>query len=139
MAAYSRSVDARSNAEWYHRQVGPFLDEDEAQLQLGLDGSQLRELISRKAVIALLWEGRLVFPQWQFGNDGLPLPVIGRVIRTFADSASMFQIAAWLKTPQPFLEDVPPMRWLEMGLDEEQLLAAAAKKASLLRDHPQPV
>lgn len=132
-------MDARSNAEWYHRQVGPFLDEDEAQLLLGLDGAKLRELVSRKEVIALLWEGRLVFPQWQFGKNGLPLPVIGKVIRIFGDSASTFQIAAWLKTPQPFLEDVPPMRWLEIGLDEEELLAAASKRAELLRTHPQTV
>jgi hypothetical protein len=130
-------VDARTNADWYHRQVGPFLDETEASLLLGLDGSQIRELIARKEMIALLWEGRLVFPQWQFGSDGLPLAIIGKVIRVFGDSGTMFQIAAWFKTPQPFLEDIPPMRWIELNMSEESVLSAAAKRAELLRAHPE--
>jgi hypothetical protein len=133
-------VDPRTNAEWYRRQVGPFLDEAEASLQLGLDGSALRDLIASKRVIALLWDGRLVFPQWQFNENGEPLPLIRKVIEAFDGAATMFQVAAWLKTPQPFLEDVPPMRWQEMGLPEDALLAAARKRADLMRSQraPQP-
>lgn len=126
-------MDPRTNADWYRRQVGPFLDEVEASLQLGLDGPALRELIASKRVIALLWDGRLVFPEWQFDDNGEPLPIIRKVVDVFDGVATMFQVAAWLKTPQPFLDDVPPMRWHELGLPKDQLIAAAQKRAELMR------
>lgn len=126
-------MDFRSNAEWWHRLIGPLLEADEVELSLGVSGQELRQLIAERKLLALPWQGRLVFPAFQFGYDGQPFDVLPKILTAFGDT-SPFQIAAWFQTSQPFLEDVPPVRWIELQLEEEQLVSAARKKAELIRE-----
>jgi hypothetical protein len=65
-------------------------------------------------VIALDWNGRSVFPAFQFGADGHPRPVIAAVLGHLRRAGlSDWQAALWFTNPTGWLEDQRPVDVLE--------------------------
>lgn len=48
----------------------------------GLDPGRLETLRRRGALLAVLVDGEYVYPPWQFGRDGEPIPSLPRVLST---------------------------------------------------------
>ncbi|HEX6762099.1 MAG TPA: hypothetical protein VF094_04800 [Gaiellaceae bacterium] len=48
----------------------------------GLDPGRLETLRRRGDLLAVLADGEYVYPPWQFGRDGEPLPSLPRVLAT---------------------------------------------------------
>ena len=48
----------------------------------GLDPSRLETMRRRGELLAVLRDGEYVYPPWQFGADGQPLPTVPRLLTT---------------------------------------------------------
>lgn len=121
-----------SNAALWRSLLGPLLDLDEVSFSLGLSEDELRSLVFHHQLLGVPWDGRLVFPAFQFARDGKPYPALEELLEILS-GISPLEIGRWFGTPQIDLEDVPPRRWLELGLDPEQLKASAKHHSERLR------
>jgi hypothetical protein len=83
---------------------------------------------SEGRIFAVSWAGSQLYPAFQFA-DGEPRPAVARVIRTFGDRASGWEIAIWFVTPSPYLpHDGTPLAHLD---DEDALVSAAQAELDL--------
>lgn len=121
-----------SNAALWKGILGPLLDIDEVSFTLGLSEEELRLEVFHHRLLAVPWEGRLMFPAFQFARDGHPYPVLEELLELLSGIGA-FEIGRWFGTPQIDLEDVPPRRWLELSLDVEQLKASAKHHSERMR------
>jgi hypothetical protein len=71
------------------------------------------------------WNGKTVFPAFQFGADGQPRPVIGGVLAHLRRAGlSDWQAALWFTSPSGWLDDRRPVDLLDD--DPEAVETAAA-------------
>jgi hypothetical protein len=83
---------------------------------------------SEGRIFAVSWAGSQLYPAFQFA-DGEPRPAIARVIRTFGERASGWEIAIWFTTPSPYLpQSGAPLAHLD---DEDSLVVAAQAELDL--------
>lgn len=76
--------------------------------------------VRRGTLLALPTEGgELVYPAFQFGTDGQPLPGIAEVIGALKDAVETpYTIATWLVSPEAELDGSAPIEQLRLGRSE---------------------
>ena len=72
---------------------------------------------SRKRVFAVRFQGQLLYPGFQFSARGLPLPVIGEVLRVF-DGWAPWDVAEWFVLSNGLLGRHAPVHLLQKAPDE---------------------
>jgi hypothetical protein len=76
-------------------------------------------------IVGVEWNGRTVFPAFQFAPDGQPRPVIAQVLSQLRRAElSDWQAALWFTSPTGWLDDRPPVELLDE--DPEAVVTAAA-------------
>jgi hypothetical protein len=121
--------------EAWRRVLGPLLSVDEVQQRLGLVSQrEVAELVRRKQLLALpTREGRIVYPAFQFDEQGRVFPDIERIIRIFDGIAlTPYTIASWLNGPKDYLDGETPIRWLQLERDVDPVIAGAEVAAARL-------
>lgn len=119
-------------AEPYDTLVGPFYDTAGVATWLGLT----RQAVHHRAKVGQLLgcptvEGRIVFPAWQFRDDGSPVEHLADVLTTLrAGAVSPWTIALWLRAPADELDGQRAADWLAAGLPYEPVLTAAGRAAA---------
>lgn len=97
---------------------------------LGLSASTVRHYRAEGKLYSYLTNGRLLFPAWQFTNQGhRALPGLARVLSSLPGDLHPQAVAGFFLTPQPDLvingETVSVAAWLEDGGSAEPILAIA--------------
>lgn len=83
---------------------------------------------SERRIFAVPWGGELLYPAFQFA-DGGPRPLIARVLQSFGERPSDWEIALWFATPSPYLPgNARPLEWLG---DTDALVAAVHAERTL--------
>jgi hypothetical protein len=114
---------------------GPLLDSEEVRRRLGVSSTQeVVELVrSGKLLVLPSREGELIYPAFQFSDEGNVYPEIERITAIFDGVVvTPITIASWLRGPKEYLEGLSPMRWLELGRDPEPVIAGAEVAAARL-------
>jgi hypothetical protein len=115
--------------------LGPLLSIDEVQQRLGLVSHRdVDEMVRRKQLFALPTRGgRVVYPAFQFDEQGRVYPSIERIMRIFDGIAlTPYTIASWLRGPKDYLEGETPIRWLQLERDVDPVIAGAEVAAAQL-------
>lgn len=66
----------------------------------------------QRRILAVDWAGQLLFPAFQFDNQGRPLPVMERLLAILTPANSEWAIAIWLITPNGWLGGRRPVELL---------------------------
>jgi hypothetical protein len=77
-------------------------------------------------VFSVVHGGRQLFPLFQFGDDGRPLPIIARILQVFGPPGSGWQVAAWLTAPNMHLDGAVPIDVMHERPDDVVRAAAYA-------------
>lgn len=80
--------------------------------------------VGEKKIFAVRNRGQQLFPRFQF-QDGLPLPVIAKVIKIFPEHASGWDLAYFFTTTNPYIEGRKPIDLLKSNPDRVVSLADA--------------
>lgn len=83
---------------------------------------------AERRIFSVAWGGEHLYPLFQF-VDGQPRPTIARVLRTFGDRPSGWEVALWFALPSPHLPG--QARPVDLLDDEDALAAAAAADVAL--------
>lgn len=83
---------------------------------------------SERRIFAVPWGGELLYPAFQFA-DGEPRPLIARVLQSFGERPSDWEIALWFATPSAYLPR--NARPLEQLGDPDALVAAVHAERTL--------
>jgi hypothetical protein len=70
--------------------------------------------------------GRQLFPVFQFGDDGRPLPAMAPILRSFGERSSGWQVALWFDAPNAHLDGARP---IDLLADRPEDVARAAAYA----------
>ena len=91
-------------------------------------------MVRRKQLLALpTLIGQVVYPAFQFGEQGGVYPSIERILRIFDGIAlTPYTIASWLRGPKDYLEGETPMRWLELERSADPVIAGTEVAAARL-------
>jgi hypothetical protein len=114
--------------------LGPLLHAEDVRELVGLSSlEELDELVRQWRILALpTRQGGVVYPAFQFDDDGQPFPTIAEVIEILAPVAvTPYTIASWLMSPKPYFDDQSPMQWLESGRTPRHVVT----EARLAADH----
>jgi hypothetical protein len=114
--------------------LGPLLHAEDVRELVGLSSlEELDELVRQWRILALpTRRGGVVYPAFQFDDDGQPFPTIAEVIEILAPVAvTPYTIASWLMSPKPYFEDQSPMQWLKSGRPPRHVVT----EARLAADH----
>lgn len=120
---------APEGASW-DELVGPFLRSDGVQARLGADAQSIDALAAQRCLLRTITaDGEQLYPLWQFDGDHL----VGGLIEVLAmfpeDSVDGWTLAAWLRTPDPELDE-PPFDALARGERENVWVAAGVAARS---------
>ncbi|HEY7036897.1 MAG TPA: hypothetical protein VH482_36550 [Thermomicrobiales bacterium] len=113
--------------------LGPLLHAEEVRELVGLASlDDLDELVQQWRILALPTRpGGVVYPAFQFDDDGQPYPTIAEVIELLAPVAvTPYTIASWLMSPNEFLGDATPMHLLRTERDPQRVLTEARYAAA---------
>ncbi|SOX52138.1 hypothetical protein MAAFP003_800 [Mycobacterium ahvazicum] len=128
--AVARAVQAELNL--YARITAEFgmLTSTEAGKRMGSRSSAPRNLATtarrNKTLLAVRQGNYLSYPGFQFGPDGKPLPVIGRLLALADDSGwSEAGLVQWLCSPTTYLDGDRPVDHLVT--DPDRVLAVAGE------------
>ncbi len=69
--------------------------------------------------------GELLFPAFQFGEDGRPLPPLADIVRAFPARSSPWELALWFWQPNSYLYHRRP---LELLTTEPEAVVTAARR-----------
>jgi hypothetical protein len=111
---------------------GPFYDTSGLSRWLGISRQALHQRVARHAVLACpLADGGVVYPTWQFLDNGATIPSLAEVLDTLSGGTDdAWMIALWMRAPSEDLEGQPPSEWLRQGHDPQQVIAMARQAAS---------
>ncbi|MEB3052113.1 hypothetical protein KV112_20590 [Mycolicibacter sp. MYC123] len=110
--------------------AGPFLRSNEVQARLGISRQAVAAKAARRRLLrTITTDGKHLYPVWQFDGD--------RLVADLADVLALFPetlvdgwtLAAWLRTPDPDLEESPLAVWVRGERERVQLVARAAAQA----------
>jgi hypothetical protein len=133
-AARRSALLAAADQVW-SREIGRLLTRAEAQELMGVGTRQgISDHVARRRLFALPGgDGQLLFPAFQFGEDGRPLAGLSDVLRTLHGAfESPYSLAAWFTTPQEELGKGTPAESLRAGDREPVMLAAKRTHARLV-------
>lgn len=124
--AAERFVVARSARNPWDVAVGPFLDTAGVVTWLQLKNRQnVSNAAERGDLLAVPVGSRVLFPRFQFSEDGQPLPRLREVMRILqSQMQDPWTRALWLNTPVPSLGNHTPADLLHRG-DAERVLELA--------------
>lgn len=127
--AIARAVQAEHNL--YHRIDAEFgmLTSTEAGKRMGSRSSAPRNLAAtahrNKALVGVRRGNQLAYPGFQFGPDGQPLAVIGRLRKTAEDNDwSETGLVQWLCSPTTYFDGDRPVDHLADDPDRVSAVAA---------------
>ena len=117
---------AASNLLWA-RHLGPAYPTRLVCELFNCSKQAVNDRVRRGTLLALRTEGgEIVYPVFQFGTDGQPLPGIAQVIAALRDVVQTpYTIATWLASPEAELEGRTPIEELRLGRSE--LVAQVAR------------
>jgi hypothetical protein len=133
LRAFLRSQHAGDEDPW-RAFLGPLLDAEQVRSLLGIPSLEaVDNLVQAKRVLALPGTAdEVVYPAFQFSDDGQPYPTIAEVIEILAPVAETpYTIATWLMSPKPYFDGRSPMQWLKSGRPPRQVVT----EARLAADH----
>ena len=111
---------------------GPFYDTSGLTRRLDISRQALHQRVARHAVLACpLEDGGVVYPTWQFLDNGATIPSLTDVLATLADGTDDgWMMALWMRAPSEDLDDNPPSEWLRAGGDPQRVIEKAGQVAS---------
>jgi hypothetical protein len=111
---------------------GPFYDTSGLTRWLDISRQALHQRVARHAVLACpLEDGGVVYPTWQFLDNGATIPSLTDVLATLADGTDdAWMMALWMRAPSEDLDDNPPSEWLRAGGDPQRVIEMARQVAS---------
>jgi hypothetical protein len=111
---------------------GPFYDTAGLSRWLQMSRQALHQRVARHAILACPLDGDgVVYPTWQFLDNGATIPSLAEVLATLAEGTDdAWMIALWMRAPSEDLEGEPPSGWLRNGRDPERVIAMAYQVAS---------
>lgn len=111
--------------------VGPFIRTDGVQARLGISRRAIDAEVARRHLLRTITaDGEHLFPLWQFDGAGL-VDGLAEVVSLFSESSvDGWTVAAWLRTPDPVLDE-PPIDALARGERERVHEVARAAAQSL--------
>lgn len=112
--------------------VGPFLRSDGVQARLGISRQAVAAKAARRRLLRTITaDGEHLYPLWQFDGDHL-IDGLAEVFALFPESSvDGWTLAAWLRTPDPDLEE-PPLDVLARGQREKVQTVARTAARSLI-------
>jgi hypothetical protein len=115
----------------WDREVGPYATSAQLADLLGMSKQAVSKRVHGETLLALPRRNQLLYPLFQFGADGQPLPGIAEVIRALKDAVtSTWLIADWLVSRHSELGRAP-VEALRDG-DVEAVETAARRYAARL-------
>ena len=126
---------AASDAVWAQG-LGRLLTRTEVQTMMNVRSRQgISDHAAHQRLLALPdRDGQLLFPAFQFGEDGRPLPGLRDVLRALHGAfESLYSLASWFMTGQEELAGETPAVMLRAGDLESVMLAAARTRERLIR------
>lgn len=127
-----RAVQATApEASPWDELVGPFLRSDGVQARLGISRQAVAAKAARRRLLRTITaDGEHLYPLWQFDGDRLVDGLV-EVFSLFPESAvDGWTLAAWLRTPDPDLDE-PPLDALARGEREKVAVVARAAARTL--------
>lgn len=127
-----RAVQATApEASQWDELVGPFLRSDGVQARLQISRQAVAAKAARRRLLRTITvDGEHLYPLWQFVGDRL-VDGLAEVLSLFPEpSVDGWTLAAWLRTPDPDLDE-PPYDALVRGEHERVQAAARAAARSL--------
>jgi len=111
--------------------IGPFYDTPGLTQWLQITRQALHQRIKAASVLGCpLDDGNLVYPAWQFLDNGATLPGLPGVLKPLsAGTTDPWQIALCLSAANEDLGDLPPRDWLRDNRSHEAVLALARQTA----------
>jgi hypothetical protein len=111
---------------------GPFYDTSGLTRWLDISRQALHQRVARHAVLACpLEDGGVVYPTWQFLDNGATIPSLTDVLSTLADGTDdAWMMALWMRAPSEELDEARPSEWLRAGGDPHRVIAMAKQVAS---------
>lgn len=98
---------------------------------IGRESSRARNIaatasrwLKDKKIFAVRFKGQQWFPKFQF-QDGFPTPAVSKVIRTFPDHATGWDLAYFFTNPNPYIDGRKPVELLRSNPDRVISLAEA--------------
>jgi hypothetical protein len=127
-----RAVQATApEASPWDELVGPFLRSDGVQARLGISRQAVAAKAARRRLLRTITaDGEHLYPLWQFAGDQL-VDGLAEVFSLFPEtSVDGWTMAAWLRTPDPDLQE-PPFDALARGEREKVRIVARSAARSL--------
>src|SRR5947209_8336329 len=111
---------------------GPFYDTSGLSRWLGISRQAVHQKAARHAILACpLDDGGVVYPTWQFLENGATIPSLSEVLATLAKGTDdKWMIALWMRAPSEDFDGDPPSDWLRNGHAPERVIAMAHQVAS---------
>jgi hypothetical protein len=125
-------VAALPHSHVFDQISGPFYDTSGLTRWLQISRQALHQRVARHAVLACpLDDGGIVYPTWQFLDNGATIPSLTQVLATLADGTDdAWMIALWMRAPSEELNDDRPSEWLRAGGDPQRVIEMARQVAS---------
>lgn len=128
------SVGSANNAAAQILMDSSSLTAAEVAENLQLSPSTVRHYKAEGKLYSYRANGRLLFPTWQFTEQGTPLPGLADILGTLPDDLHPQAVAGFFLTPQPDLvinrEAVTVAAWLQAGGSVQSVLAMASALAA---------
>ncbi len=111
---------------------GPFYDTAGLARWLGISRQAVHQKSTRLALLACpLADGGVVYPVWQFLDNGATIPALGAVLATLAEgSDDTWMMALWMRAASDQLDGACPSDWLRKGGDAQQVITLAREVAT---------
>lgn len=111
---------------------GPFYDTAGLARRLQISRQAVHQKSARHAILACpLADGGVVYPAWQFLDNGATIPSLGAVLTALADGTDdAWMMALWMRAPSDQLDGACPSDWLRNGGDAERVITMAREVAS---------
>ena len=130
-----RAVTARVlNAAVWETELGPVYDTDGVAQILGGDQAPVsRQAVSKRKLLALrTGSGKVVYPAFQFDEDGSVVSGVADVVKTLEPTQlSPWTLASWFTSPEPDLDGQTPIVALRAG-GKEAVLGVVRRWATSL-------
>ena len=116
-------LQAQANADLRAKFVasyGAYTGEELARLAGSRAGNaaQYASRLKRHGLImSIRWAGRVLYPRFQFTDDGRPLPVVSEVLGIFDGQLSEWQTVFWFISGNGYLDDCAPVDLLQENSD----------------------
>ena len=116
----------------YDEVTGPFYDTTGLTRWLGVSRQALHQRVKGGSLLGCpLDDGSIVYPAWQFLDNGAIVPGLSEVLKALGSGTSDgWQMALWLSAANEELGGVPPREWLRTNRSREPVVTLAEQVAA---------